>query len=143
MLGKGDHVMTASPQIEALAENPGWVCDLRTTLYSTTKRIDGCTLADGHVAGAAIAARPTRVGQRHIVGQKIAITYRASWDRIGIDQAVWPPVHEVLAFAHLTIPLRCGGEDVATRGAEVLGGSGDAVHEVLASRAATPIRAGT
>jgi DNA invertase Pin-like site-specific DNA recombinase len=25
MLGKGDHVMTASPQIEALAENPVWV----------------------------------------------------------------------------------------------------------------------
>ena len=55
--------MTASPQIEALAENPVWVGDLRTTLDPTTKRIDGCTLADEHVAGEAIAARRTRAGR--------------------------------------------------------------------------------
>jgi hypothetical protein len=55
--------MTASPQIEALAENPVWVGDLRTTLGPTTKRIDGCTLADEHVAGEATAARRTRAGR--------------------------------------------------------------------------------
>ena len=85
--------MLLSPDIEALAEDLVRARDLRTTLDPPTKRIDGFTLADGYAVGAAIAARRTRLGRRHIVGQKIGLTYRASWDRIGIDHPVWAPVY--------------------------------------------------
>jgi 2-oxo-3-hexenedioate decarboxylase len=226
--------MVLSPDIEALAEDLVRARDLRTTVDPPTKRIDGFTLADGYAVGAAIAARRTQSGRRHIVGQKIGLTYRASWDRIGIDHPVRAPIYddglregldefdvaglvapkievevvlsfdrpvpagagrqqiasavgwaalgyeivdchypgwaltppdmvadfgchaalvigtrrrttveEVLALSDLTITLRCDGEDVATgSGADVLGGPVDAVHAVLASPEAMPIRAG-
>jgi 2-keto-4-pentenoate hydratase len=223
-----------APDIEALAEDLVRARDSRTTLDPPTTRIDGFTIADGYAVGAAIAAKRTQAGRRHIIGQKIGLTYRPSWDRIGIDQPVWAPVYddglreglekfdvaglvapkieieivlsfhrpipvganrqqiatavdwaalgyeivdchypgwaltppdmvadfgchaalvigtrrrttveEVLALSDLTITLRCDGEDVATgSGADVLGGPVDAVHAVLASPDATPIRAG-
>jgi 2-keto-4-pentenoate hydratase len=223
-----------SLEIEALAEDLIRARDLRTTLDPPTKRIDAFTLADGYAVGEAIAARRTRAGRRHIVGQKIGLTYRASWDRIGIDHPVWAPayddglhegidefdvaglvapkievevvlsfdrpvpvgayrqqiasavdwaalgyeivdchypgwaltppdmvadfgchaalvigtrrrttVEEVLALSELVITLQCDDEDVATgNGVDVLGGPVNAVHAVLASPEATPIRAG-
>jgi 2-keto-4-pentenoate hydratase len=226
--------MVVSPDIEALAEDLVRARDLRTTIDPPTKRIDGFTLADGYAVGAAIATRRTSAGRRHIVGQKVGLTYRASWDRLGIEYPVWAPIYddglredldefdiaglvapkievevvlsfdrpvpvgagrqqitsavgwaalgyeivdchypgwaltppdmvadfgchaalvigprrrttvtEVLALSDLTITLRCDGEHVATgSGADVLGGPVDAVHAVLASPAATPIRAG-
>jgi 2-keto-4-pentenoate hydratase len=223
-----------APEIEALAEDLLRARDSRTTLDPPTNRIDGFTLADGYAVGAATAARWTEGGRRHIVGQKIGLTYRAIWDRIGLEHPVWAPVYhdgiyegadevsvaglvapkveievilcfdrpvpvcadreqvaaavdwaalgyeivdchypgwsltppdlvadfgchaalvvgtrrhmtaeEVLALSDLEVTLRCDGEKVATGGgADVLGGPVDAVHAVLASPEAMPVRAG-
>jgi 2-keto-4-pentenoate hydratase len=223
-----------APEIEALAEDLLRARDSRTTLDPPTKRIDGFALADGYAVGAAIAARRTGAGRRRIVGQKIGLTYRAIWDRIGLDHPVWAPVYDdgihegvdkvsvaglvapkvevevvlgfdrpvpvcadreqvaaavgwaalgyeivdchypgwaltppdmvadfgchaalvvatrrritaedVLSLSDLEITLRCDGENVATGGgADVLGGPVDAVHFVLASPEAMPVRAG-
>jgi 2-oxo-3-hexenedioate decarboxylase len=232
---KGDNPMTVpAPEIEALAEDLLRARDSRTTLDPPTKRIDSFTLADGYAVGAAIAARRTGAGGRRIAGQKIGLTYRAIWDRIGLEHPVWAPVYDdgihegadkvsvaglvapkvevevvlgferpvpvgagreqiaaavgwaalgyeivdchypgwaltppdmvadfgchaglviaprrsitaedVLALSGLEITLRCDGEDVATGGgADVLGGPVDAVHAVLASPQAMPVRAG-
>jgi 2-keto-4-pentenoate hydratase len=83
-----------APEIEALAEDLLRARDSRTTLDPPTKRIDGFALADGYAVGAAIAARRTGAGRRRIVGQKIGLTYRAIWDRIGLDHPVWAPVYD-------------------------------------------------
>jgi 2-keto-4-pentenoate hydratase len=232
---KGDNPMTVpAPEIEALAEDLLRARDSRTTLDPPTKRIDSFTLADGYAVGAAIAARRTGAGGRRIAGQKIGLTYRAIWDRIGLEHPVWAPVYDdgihegadkvsvaglvapkvevevvlgfdrpvpvgagreqiaaavgwaalgyeivdchypgwaltppdmvadfgchaglviaprrsitaedVLALSGLEITLRCDDEDVATGGgADVLGGPVDAVHAVLASPQAMPVRAG-
>jgi len=83
-----------APEIEALAEDLLRARDSRTTLDPPTKRIDAFTLADGYAVGAAIAARRTEAGRRRIVGQKVGLTYRAIWDRIGLEHPVWAPVYD-------------------------------------------------
>jgi 2-keto-4-pentenoate hydratase len=87
-------MLVPAPQIEALAEELVRARDTRTTLTPPSKRIDGFTLANGYAVSAAVAARRTGAGRRRIVGQKIGLTYRAIWDRIGLEYPVWAPVYD-------------------------------------------------
>jgi hypothetical protein len=123
MLGKGDHVMTASPQIEALAENPVWARYRSVPAGSRSPprwgwAALGYEIVDCHYPGWALTP-PDMVADFGCHAALVIGTRRRT------------TVEEVLALSDLTITLRCDGEDVATgSGTDVLGGPVDAVCAV-------------
>jgi 2-oxo-3-hexenedioate decarboxylase len=57
-----------------------------------SQRRDGFSLADGFAVGRRLAERRVAAGSR-TVGQKIGLTYRPVWERVGVTHPLWAPVY--------------------------------------------------
>ncbi|WP_334407486.1 2-keto-4-pentenoate hydratase [Bradyrhizobium sp. AZCC 2289] len=86
-------VMSAEA-IDTLAKELVDAREARSLVTPPSSRFSGFGLADAYAVGAAITAQWVESGRRHVVGQKIGLTFRETWERIGIDRPVWAPVYD-------------------------------------------------
>ena len=61
-------------------------------LTPPSQRRDSFSLADGFVVGRRLAERRAAAGSR-MAGQKIGLTYRPVWERVGVTHPLWAPVY--------------------------------------------------
>ena len=57
-----------------------------------SRRRDTFSLADGFAVGRRLADRRMTAGSR-LAGQKIALTYRPVWERVGVTHPLWAPIY--------------------------------------------------
>ena len=61
-------------------------------LTPPSQRYDAFSLADGFAVGRQLAERRVAAGSR-TAGQKIGLTYRPVWERVGVTHPLWAPVY--------------------------------------------------
>src|SRR6266550_4120142 len=62
-------------------------------LTPPSRRRDTFSLADGFAVGRRLAERRVAAGSR-TAGQKIGLTYRPIWDRVGVTHPLWAPIYD-------------------------------------------------
>src|SRR6266542_4489838 len=61
-------------------------------LTPPSQRRDSFSLADGFAVGRRLAEGRVAAGSR-MAGQKIGLTYRPVWERVGVTHPLWAPVY--------------------------------------------------
>ena len=74
-------------------------------LAPPSQRRDAFSLADGFAVGRRLADRRVATGSR-TAGQKIGLTYRPVWERVGVTHPLWAPVYADGITADATFDLK-------------------------------------